>query len=379
MLYINGELLNTRNRQETYGRSDLVKTYHETIASLRGQFGDVLRVQTSQKMRVDAKTGFPRYPGTRGLILQKAVATDSGMDEFVYSPTLLKVDDGVVKLKEPSLLVLRGETYIDIAKNPDLAFYCIHTGVVAKNGNLPGKFHIVDIEGMQRDEAEKIRIEGRFANLIFSAIPEGNLRTLAKSWGISDVDSKPLDSVRVELHTKVLADEKSKLSGGRGDFRGIREFIESSEVRFYDQVAALVSDAEDKKVLLYNEVDRRWEIDYKDNTTPYILKEMAGSEFGNPTESLIKFLVAEADKLNKLENAIGKSIEKKKDNQPPITGASMEEFPAVEAIMSETNYARLKSLAKKFVPEFEIKKGVGNDEIKEALLAKMAVVKETED
>jgi hypothetical protein len=375
MLYINGELLNTRNKSPEYKYRDFVTAYHKTIGDLKKKFGDVLRIQTKQKMFVDKKTGFPRYPATRGLNLQASVATDHGIDEWIYSPTTLRVEDGVVKLTDPNLLINKGEMFIDMRQNPDLAFFCIHTNKVGLNEHAPQKFHVVDLEGKNSEEAEQLRIEGTLANLIFTGIPESNLRTLAKSFGISNVDTKALDTVRIELHKKVLSDEAAKKKGGQG-FRGIKEFIDSADVRFYDQVSAMVRDAEEKGILLYASDERKWEIHYKDGGLPYPLKEMSGTEFNNHTESLVKFLVEEPTSRHKLENALGVALDRPPSTEVeepvPEQQSSVKEL-TIDDIRSETNYAKLKSLAKKYIPEFPVVKGVGVDQIKQALMTKLAV------
>ena len=373
MLYVNGELLNTRNRAEGYKYNEFVTEYYELALKLRKQFGDVLHIQTRQKMRVDSKTRYPRYPAAKGLLKQASVATDSGVYEWIYSPHTLKVDDGVVVLDEPNIIIDKGEFFINIVENPDLAFFCFYTKKVALNEHLPGKFHIVDLEGKNQDEADKLRLEGKLANLIFSSIPEENLKTLAKSWGIPGVETKPLETVRVELHAKVLFNDESNKKGGAGKFRGVQDFIDSSEVGFYDQVAALVRDAEEKGRLLFEPADRRWVIDYEDGHTPYILKELSGSEVQTPVEALISFLISENEKLRKLEESIGKVAKRKESpKSPEITQPIATATLTMEEVQVETNYARLKSMAKKYIPEFIIEKGVGNDEIKQALMAKIA-------
>ena len=215
---------------------------------------------------------------------------------------------------------------------------------------------------MTLEAAELRRKEGKMVNLIYSATPEGNLRTLAKSWGVSNVNDRNLDIVRSELEAKVLANEAAKEKGG--NFRGIDEFINSSEVNFYDQVAALVRDADEKRVLRYAAAERRWVIDYKDGHTPYILKEMSTGEFQNPTEALVTFLVAENEKLIQLERAMG-IAPKRKEETGELT---------IEEVQQATNYMQLRKMAKEHIPEFEVEKGVtSTDDIKQALMAYVAI------
>ena len=370
MLYINGELLNTRNVDPQYKFRSEVDQYHETISDLRKKYGDIVRIQTRQKLQVDPITKYPKHPAAKGLLLQASIATDDGVQEWIYSPTTLTVENGQVKLKEPNLLIHKGEAFIDLKRTPDLAFYCVHTKKVGLNHNSNAKFHIVDLEGISMEQATQRRREGKMMNLIYSAIPENNLRTLAKSWGISGVDGKNIEIVRTELEDKILKDEKSKSKGGKG-FRGIDDFINSSEVNFYDQVAAMVRDAEEKGVLLYKEDTRKWVIDYQDSKTPYIVKELASGEFQSPTESLITFLVAENEKLVMVERALGKQVSKPKAKE---ASPAPEEFPlTIEDIQQENGYAKLRSWAIKYVPEFKVVKGVNVDNLKEALMAKYAM------
>jgi len=313
-------------------------------------------------MEVDKKTGFPRHPAAKGLLLQASVSTENGVDEWVYSPTTLKIEDGIPKMTEPNILVDKGEMFIDMKKNPDLAFYCLQSRKVGRNEKVKAKFHIVDTEGMTVEAAEIRRKEGKMVNLIYSAIPEGNLRTLAKSWGVLNVNDRVLDLVRTDLEAKILANEASKKKGNP-NMRGIDEFIGSSEVNFYDQVAALVRDADDKGTLNYEADNRRWVIDYKDSNTPYILKELAAGEFQNPTETLIKFLISENEKLVKLELAMG-AKPKEKEAVKELT---------MEKIMGISNYLQLKKMVTENVPDFVIEKGVTKTEdLKQALMSAIA-------
>jgi hypothetical protein len=227
---------------------------------------------------------------------------------------------------------------------------------------------------MNIEEAEERRIESKMGHLIYTTIPEDNLRTLAKSWGVGSVDGKHIDIVRRELEARILSGEKTK-KGGNASSRGIDEFINSSEVGFYDQVAALVRDAEEKGSLLFNVEERRWEIDYQDGNTPFILKELAGQEFQNPTEAIVSYLVGENEKLIKLEKAMGAKGLKQEAATKVEGGIGI----SMDDIRNEKSYAKLKSWANKYVPEFEVVKGVKNDDIKEALLTALFIAEGAND
>jgi len=375
MLYINGELLETRNKKDDYAYKELVVDYFKELKEARAYYGQYLILQTKVRPRKDAEGGL-RYPGPRGLLLQSVINrklsdNSSITEELRYSANILKKVDGELKQENPGLLIHKGTFTIDIERNADLAYYVLRCGKVGRTEAEGKKFHIYDSKAVNSTQANKRRIEGMVLNLIYTEIPEANLRVLAKSWGISDVNSKDIDTVREELFNKVETGENTRKVIPGSPARGYDAFIESSKVKHYDKVAALVSDAEGKGSLVYDNMERKWFLDYKDGNTPYTLKELAGTEYGNPIESLVSFLATEPASLKKLENVMGIGAPPTKPEPPPLPAKL-----TVQMVHDTKRVPSLKKLIRDNFPDVETPNTMTGDEARGVLLSRIAELEE---
>lgn len=381
MLYVNEKLLDTRPSPNNEF-IDVVEDYHKTLKEQTEYFGNLIHVETKIRPYRDG-AGTIRFPGPRGL-LKRTMAEipqedgNTSMVELIYSPTVLREEDGRLKLDDPDILVNRAELSIDVQRNPDLAYFVFKSRMVGRTPAEGKKFHIKDVKKMHDNTAERRKLEGSVLNLIYSALPEDKLRTLAKSFGVSGVNLKTANTIRHELYDLLEKGEEAKSRHPGTHARGFREFIDSSEVRFHDQIAALCRDAEEKGSLVFDDMDRRWLIDYKDGGTPYVLKEMAGDEFSDPLGSLVSFLISEPNKLRKVENVMGitkLTEDEKRDEDVPkkepvkVTPQETEKSDiTAEMILKETNTPRLRSWLKKLDPESSPKPTLTAQELKMRLL-----------
>jgi len=371
MLYVNDELISTRNKNPDYAFADIVKDYHKTIKEAKEYYGDFLNIETSVRPRKDPKTRALRFPGPRGLLLVSTVNRDleSGdvtTEQLRYSPNILKKgDNGNLIHESPNLLIHRGVYSFTIQENQDLAYFILKCGKVGRTPAEGKKFHLYDVKKIHGENAVRRRLEGQVLNLIYSSLPEGKLRTLAKSFGIGDVNLKGIESVREDLFDKLNEAEAIKKSRPETEARGFKAFIESAEVKFHDQIAALCSDAREAGSLSYNEDERRWEIDYKDGGKPYILKELSGNEYGDPLGTLVSYLISEQNQLRKLEGVMGLAAKEeipKEKEIPKITP---------DMIMTEHKVPVLKKWLRELDPSADIKQNAKGQHLKEMLLARI--------
>jgi len=370
MLYINGELLETQSKKTDYAYKEIVDDYFHTLKAAKENYGQYLILQTRVRPRKD-DAGAMRFPGPRGLLLQSVVSREQGdgssvTQELRYSPVILKKVDGELWQENPGLLIHKGTFSIDIERNADLAYYVLKCGKVGLSEEDGKKFNIYDPKAVNQTQANKHRIHGQVLNLIYTEISEANLRVLAKSWGISDVNIKDLDTVREELFEKVEAGEQSRKKIPGSKARGYNDFIDSAQVTGRDKVAALVRDAEERKSLVYDDMERRWVLDYQDGGTPYVLKQLAGLEYGNPIESLVSFLATEPDHLRKLEDimGVGAPPSKPKPVLPP-----MPKKLTAEMVEATKKVPSLKKLIRDNIPGAKTPNTMTGDEAREVLLA----------
>lgn len=367
MLYINGERLNTKSKDKDYEHHDLVLDYHKTIREAKEYYGQYLVLETRQRPHPDAKTGYPIYPGTKGLLLRTTIITDDNISEWIYSQNTLGKKDGTddLKLEVPNLLIEKGQYPIEIERNPDLIYYVLKCGKVGRTESENKKFHIRDDAERSKVNVSQRRLESKVGYMIYTAISDPNLKTLAKSFGIHDVDSKHIDVVREELYNKVERDEKAKKTGST-DRRGYEEFLESADVRVNDKVAALCVDAEEKGFLVYDVEQRSWMLNYKDGNMPYRLKELSGGEFGDPIGSLVSYLLSSPDALRKVENVLNRQ------NIKIIPEDEIKETVTIEQVQKEGNVQRLKKWIKTLEPSIKTPNTMKADDAKEILYQLLA-------
>jgi len=374
MLYINDELVSMSNKNANYVYADIVKNYHKTIKEAQDYYGDFLNIETSIRPRQDEKTRALRYPGPRGLLLSGTIRRDLGngervTDQIRYSPVILKRDDktGALVHNDPNLLIHKGVYSFKIQDNPDLAFYVLKCGKVGLTPAEGKKFHIYDSKEINKATHQSRKLQGQVLNLIYSSLPENKLRTLAKSFGVNDVNTSDIESVRNELFAKLGEAEELKKVKPDSNARGFLEFVESAEVKLHDQITALCVDARENESLIYNNDERRWEIDYKDGGNPYILKELSGNEYGDPMGSLVSYLISEPNVLRKLEGVMGLAAKE----EVPVEKDMLNITP--EMILKEHKVPVLKKWLKEVDPDAVIKKDSKLQYLKEQLLAKIPI------
>lgn len=378
MLYVNGQRLNTANRSGEYGF--VVEDYHKELKEQREYFGKYLVVETKIKPRKDKETGFYRYPGPRGMLKQSNVKyrLSNGEEttvELRYSDVLLQVDmaTGNIKNTDPNILIKRGKHTVDMENEPDLAYFFLKSNSVGRTPAQGKKFHIYDLQGMQVASAGKRKLMGEVIHLIYSSLPENKVRILAKSYGIPDVNLKSFDVVKEELYAKLEKAEEQKARQPGVSVRGFDEFINSAEVKKFDQVAALCRDAQDMGKVVFQENERNWVIDYQDGKSPYVLKELSGDEFGDPLNSLVTFLVSNPNYLRKVENVMGVGgyVGRTEEEQVSEPAQEPESDLTQEMVLQETNYMKLKKMFREVKPDGDVPKGTNAETLRRMILSEM--------
>lgn len=378
MLYLNGKFVNTKNTDSDYEFSKEVAEYHKAIKEARAYYGDFLVVRTRQQPKPDELTGFPIYPSTRGLLLRTTMVEDDSVQEWLYSPVVIKAGvNGDLDLSkwEPNLLIQKGAHPIDMKRNPDLAFYVLKTHYVGTTDVEGKKFHLEDTKDASIRNVESRRKESRIAYLIYNGIDINNLKTIAKAWGISSVDAKIPEVIMTELHDKVKQGEAMKTSNPGSGHRGYDEFIESSQIKYHDKVAALCKDAEEAGKLVFDVHERKWVIDYQDGGIPYVIKELAGDEFGDPMASLITFLLQEKDYLDKIQRVMDRPLERPDGYEVPEgekpDPSDITKDLTMDQIQSTTNVMTLRKMVRTYCPDVEVPNTMKAEEAKQILMSRL--------
>ena len=131
-----------------------------------------------------------------------------------------------------------------------------------------GKFYVLDPEKTEREKADARRKETVLNNAIYGENSQLNidatfLRLICKRWGIANADVKSMEVLQNELYDIVSLGEKRK---GQRSIKEFLEDIKNEDSTVTLEVSSVVRDAIDKNVLVFDEVNNRWQINYQDGS-----------------------------------------------------------------------------------------------------------------
>lgn len=338
MLYINGELLNVANREESYPLAAYVKEFHDKISELKNNFGNNIKLQSSRALRLDPH-GKLRAIATKSLPLEISYFNKKEMsnEEWTYSTKLLSFKDGkFVTSFERTRKISNGELWLDLSKEPDLAFYAIiKSGKVGEDMTSGRKFFIHNKRKEAKKQARNRSRDAKLSNTIYNDLDKTKLSVLAKGYGISNVDILDVEQIKNMLYDIVNNNEDLIITNKNLKARGIDAFMRDTDLDLRAQIRALAQDAKDKGLLIFNHIERRWEIDYHDNRTNYSLMDVSRENAHQPNEVLIDFLHSDDKSLEKLKKSMG------------VAGL-MSVGVELDTILQEKNPQKLKKMAREF-------------------------------
>lgn len=217
-----------------------------------------------------------------------------------------EIKDGIVIPETRQKIIQYGELIIDLDTDPDFAYFLIEKHGMIKSG----KYNILDHETDERLKAEHRRKETLLNSVIYGDNAKLNidvdfLRLIAKRWGIGNADKQGKDTLQNQLFDMVQSAEKQKKSKQAG--RGIDDFVK--DVRGSDtsealKVASLVRDAIDAKIVIFDPINRKWIIDYKDGNFKNIMT-VSIDDTDQKDEVLILYLQSDNNLFALLSAAMG--------------------------------------------------------------------------
>jgi hypothetical protein len=306
MLYVNGEILDVNNKKEDYSLKEEVKEFHTRVNHLSETFGKVIRIVSKRESRVDPVTKRLITVPTLGLSMQNVVIENGQRKEWVFSDTPLAKINGKLKIERPVYIIKNnGELYLDLKSEVELAYFILFKSdqcSIDENDNK--EFRVYNKKKLNQNTANDRRKLAKLGDVVYDKLSESEVRLLAKRYGLGGVDNLTGDEIRNALYEKILNNEGMKVKGD-ASVTGIDEFIKDSNIDLKIQLGALIQDAIDQGTLVFNERERRWDLDYKDDRTPYSLMEVNLNELKRPQESLLSYLLSDETALERLKGVLG--------------------------------------------------------------------------
>jgi hypothetical protein len=263
MLYINNKFVELNKTTGEF--SEVGKDYQEKISQLKLRFGRWVTLRSRKEAKVNA-TGLLEQVAPATIPLRIVIGGRNGTEEWLYTEAFPVMKDNVVIPETTQLIVLHGELTIDLDKQSDLAYFLIEKHSFCQ-GKKP-KYYIVDEEKMARTVAEQRRLDTKLQEIIYGENSKLNvdlnfLRLVGQKWGIGNAYKLSKDALQNQLFDIVAnADKKRK---GRGIDEFVKE-VKSSDNTEQIKVGAVVQDAIDKKVIVFDTINKRWELNWEDGT-----------------------------------------------------------------------------------------------------------------
>lgn len=259
MIYVNNEFLDFSVKNSKY--SNIVTDYHKEVSILKQKFGKFIIIRSRKEAKVN-KTGLLEQVAAKTIPLRITIGGANGSEEWVYTEAFPVIKEGQLTTESNQLIVKHGELLVDLDKKPDLAYF-----LVKKHPSLQsGKFYVLDVEAKNRSLAEQRSRDARLNSAIYGENSQLNtdlifLRLISKRWGIGGADKQDKFALQNQLYD--IVSKSDKVKGGRG----IEDFV--SDIKFSGntdqlEVAAKVRDAIDKNIVIFDIVNHKWQLDYKD-------------------------------------------------------------------------------------------------------------------
>lgn len=177
-------------------------------------------------------------------------------------------------------ITVKEDYLVNITAEPDLAFYLYKISKFTQRGLLK----VVDpkADDAKIGEEEMELTERKYA--VWSMLTDvEKLKTMARAYGVSEVDKKQPNAIRKELEALLERNDKAKRQNPA--LKGTKEFIEEMKVTDGLLLRNFIQKAIDEKKLVYKP-DGRWRIGEK------VVVQVPASELSRTREYLCNFLMA---------------------------------------------------------------------------------------
>jgi hypothetical protein len=227
-----------------------------------------------------------------------------GPYSIVYNKHQLPVEKNIPQLEDKNFIIREGELTVNLVTDGDFAYY-LHYHNVMRSGEL----FIHDPARTATERATEFKRKQKVSDLLFSDHSPLNkdpekMKTVARRWGIGNIDNLTHDEIAVDLYDMVLGNEEAKKK--QSHLRGVNEFLKDTQLGAGVKAGELVSLAEEKKVLRYNSTHGEYQIIYPGRQAATTLIGVPPEKFGIKRDFLIDALVMDDQLMRKVEGVLGK-------------------------------------------------------------------------
>ena len=311
MIYLQGKELDVSNESKDYPFAPIVTDYHAYIKDLKGRLGNTVVYYTRQRPKRDPKTGNLRpvplksWPKIQSGVKFEIIGKERPMGPYsmVYNESQVKIEKEMPILDELNFLVREGEHSVDLDRDGDFAYFLHHHNVCRS-----GELYIHDPAKTAHDKASAYRRTQKVTDLLFSEYSPlnknpDNLRSVARRWGIGNVDKLSVDEIAVELNDKVLGNEEARKRNPA--LRGVNEFLKDTQLGAGVKAGELAAIAEEKGVLKFNQTHSEYQIIYPGRTQATPFFTIPPEKIPSKADYLIDALVMDDQLMRKLESLVG--------------------------------------------------------------------------
>lgn len=299
MLYVNNKFLDLNNPAPEF--AEIASDFHTKTAALRDKFGKSVTLLSRKQPKLNA-TGIIEPVANATIPLHIAISGKHGREEWLYCEVAPEIKDGIVNVQENQKIVRYGELAIDLETDPDLAYFLLEKHSMIKKG----RYVVVDFESDEKKKADRRSKEVRLSNAIYGENTQlnldlGYLRMVSKRWGIGNADSLSKSALQNALYDNVLASDSKKGARTMEDFlRDIKSEDNTEQLR----IGSTVRDAIDEGILVFDNINKEWQINYKDGTFKALLS-VSVDDLPRKDEVLIVYLQGDNHSYAKLVAAMG--------------------------------------------------------------------------
>jgi len=265
MLLINSKPLEKiALQQETHPMHSFALEYEKGMRELRAQFGNQITFH---------RPGFPRK--TKGLDSKNRpvdnlalptppmiikfsarVQGDAGMEVWEYSPGQARpLPNGLWEPTGKRSQFVYEILSLSLDKEADFAFWLYYKSpYLSRKKEGKGRLYLYDPAKEARKKGDKKRAELDLNTAIYGTLGAGNedqLKLVAQSFGIPNVDKKDPDQIRLELENTILTNEQKKKSNAHA--RGVNEFLSEVKITDATRLRSLITVAIDNKWITWAE------------------------------------------------------------------------------------------------------------------------------
>jgi len=226
--------------------------------------------------------------------------------------------NGLWDMGRTKAITIKGSRAVDIKKEPDLAFFLFKVSRFVHKGLIAVADPKADDEAIGKEE--KLISDRKYA--VWNALPDDKLNTMARAYGIVDVNDKQPNAIRKELETLLVTNDKLKKQNSA--VKGTSDFLEEMNVTDNVLLRNFIQKAIDDKKLTWSG-DGRWKVGQK------VVVQVPYSELQRKNDYLCSYLMAgnHADKLQEfIRDFIDKEyLDKVKDKKEWIWLAKIAGVP----------------------------------------------------